>query len=203
MCNIRSWGNLTGWLKMSPSRLTPSTARWFDRGPLAIRSAVRHTCSSMLSLSRAVALSLVLTAAVSAQTPRRPPMPDNVIFERALDYAPAVGGKLAMDIVRPRDSSPSPHPAVLCIHGGGFRAGNRESYLPLCIRLAQRGYVAATVTYRLAPKFQFPAPLHDVKAAVRYLRANAAKFRIDADPLAVTRPSARRPLLPSLCRAPA
>src|SRR5207244_370543 len=82
-----------------------------------------------------------------------------------LDYAPAVGGKLAMDIVRPRDNAGAPHPAVLCIHGGGFRAGNRQSYLPLCIKLAQRGYVAATVTYRLAPKSQFPAPLHDVEAA--------------------------------------
>ena len=83
-------------------------------------------------------------------------MPDNVIFEPDLDYTSGIGGKVQLDIVRPRDNSGSPHPAVLCIHGGGFRAGNRESYLPLCIRLAQRGYVAATVTYRLAPVFQFP-----------------------------------------------
>ena len=117
-------------------------------------------------------------------------MPDDVIFEPGLEYSPAVGGKLALDIVRPRDNPGAPHPAVLCIHGGGFRAGNRESYLPLCIRLAQHGYVAATVTYRLAPKFQFPAPLHDVKAAVRYLRANAVKFGIDPDRIGVTGGSA-------------
>jgi acetyl esterase/lipase len=117
-------------------------------------------------------------------------MPDNVIFEPDLDYTSAINGKLFLDIVRPRDNSGAPHPAVLCIHGGGFRAGNRESYLPLCIRLAQRGYVAATVTYRLAPTFQFPAPLHDVKAAVRYLRANAAKFSIDPSRVGVTGGSA-------------
>src|SRR6266851_7022707 len=119
----------------------------------------------MLCLSRTGALLLLSIASLPAQQPKRPAMPDNVIFEPGLEYAPTVGGRLALDIVRPRDNSGAPHPAVLCIHGGGFRAGNRESYLPLCIRLAQHGYVAATVTYRLAPKFQFPAPLHDVKAA--------------------------------------
>ncbi len=74
---------------------------------------------------------------------------------------------LMMDVVRPRKQS-GRLPAVVCIHGGGFRADSRESYLPLCIRLAQRGYVAATVSYRLSPRDQFPAPVHDVKAAVRW-----------------------------------
>jgi len=50
--------------------------------------------------------------------------------------------------------------------------------------------VAATVTYRLAPKSQFPAPVHDVKAAVRWLRANASKFGIDPDRIGVTGGSA-------------
>src|SRR5213592_4567177 len=70
-------------------------------------------------------LFLSLAAVLAAQQPRRPAMPDNVIYEPDLDYAPAVGGKLAMDIVRPRDSSVASRPTVLCIHGGGFRAGNR------------------------------------------------------------------------------
>ncbi len=160
--------------------------------PLAIPRALRQTGFSMLSLHRAGALLLLGAAFLAAQQPqpKRPVMPDDVIFEPGLEYSPTVGGKLALDIVRPRNNQGVPHPAVLCIHGGGFRAGNRESYLPLCIRLAQHGYVAATVTYRLAPKFQFPAPLHDVKAAVRYLRANAAKFGIDPDRIGVTGGSA-------------
>ena len=135
-------------------------------------------------------LLLILAASLAAQQPTIPAMPDNVIYEPNLDYAPAVGGKLAMDIVRPRDNSVAGRPTVLCIHGGGFRAGARQSYLPLCIKLAQRGYVAATVTYRLAPKSQFPAPVHDVKAAVRWLRANAAKFAIDPERIGVTGGSA-------------
>jgi acetyl esterase/lipase len=72
-----------------------------------------------------------------------------------------------------------PVPAVLCIHGGGFRAGKRDSYDALCVHLAQQGYVALTVSYRLAPKYRFPAAVHDVKAAVRWVRANAAKYHID------------------------
>src|SRR5208282_6631328 len=83
-----------------------------------------------------------------------------------------------------------PFPAIVCIHGGGFRAGKRESYDSQCIRLAEHGYVAMTVTYRLAPKYPFPAAIHDVKATVRWARANAAKYRIDPERIGVTGGSA-------------
>ncbi len=83
-----------------------------------------------------------------------------------------------LDLARPSKGD-GPFPAVLLIHGGGFRAGNRHGYDGLCMRLAQNGYVAATVEYRLAPKYQFPAAVYDCKAAVRWLRANAAKYHID------------------------
>jgi dienelactone hydrolase len=85
-----------------------------------------------------------------------------------------------MDIVRPKATSAAPRPAVLLIHGGGFRGGNKEGYIPLAVKLAEHGYVAATINYRLAPRNQFPAALEDSKAAVRFLRANAAKYGIDA-----------------------
>ena len=140
-----------------------------------------------------LALGACLASAESilAQQPPIPPIPDDVIWEPAIEYA-AAGAKtvnLMMDVVRPRKQS-GRLPAVVCIHGGGFRAGNRQSYLPLCIRLAQHGYVAATVSYRLSPLDQFPAPVHDVKAAVRWLRANAARFGIDPDRIGVTGGSA-------------
>jgi len=95
------------------------------------------------------------------------------------DVAYAAAGGPTMDIVRPAAASATPRPAVLLVHGGGFRAGTKESYLPLANKLAANGYVAATVTYRLSPRNQFPAPVEDVKAAVRFLRANAAKYGID------------------------
>ena len=109
-----------------------------------------------------------------------PPMPASVIHEANIEYS-NVGQRSALDIVRPRAVSAEPRPAVLLIHGGGFRAGNRQSYLPVAIRLAERGYVAVTASYRLSPRNQFPAAVHDVKAAVRFLRANAEKYGIDPE----------------------
>ena len=114
---------------------------------------------------------------VFAQAP--PPMPATVVHEADLEYS-NVGQRVAMDIVRPRAASEK-RPAVVLVHGGGFRGGARQSYLPVAIKLAERGYVAATVSYRLAPRHQFPAAVEDVKAAVRYLRANADRFGIDPD----------------------
>ena len=90
-----------------------------------------------------------------------------------------VGQRVAMDIYRPSDDAV--HPAVVLVHGGGFRAGNRQSYTKMATRLAEHGYVAATVSYRFAPQFPFPAAVNDVKAAVRFLRANAKQFHVDAD----------------------
>ena len=116
-------------------------------------------------------------------------VPDSVIFEQGVEYSNPDDQHLQLDIARPKDGE-GPFPAVLCIHGGGFRAGNRQSYDALCIKLAERGYVAATMTYRLAPKYQFPAAIHDTKAAVRWLRANAAKYHIDSQRIGTTGGSA-------------
>ena len=140
----------------------------------------RHLTSLVILF---VTLSLVLTRAAELT------VPDNVTFERDVEYATAGGAKLQLNLARPKGVS-APLPAVLCIHGGGFRAGSRESYNKLCLTLAQHGFVAATITYRLAPAHQFPAAVHDTKAAVRWLRANAAKYGINPDRIGVTGGSA-------------
>jgi acetyl esterase/lipase len=111
--------------------------------------------------------------------PAVPEPPADVILEADIDYS-NIGGRMQMDVVRPRQGA-APLPAVVCIHGGGFRGGTRQRYLPIAYHLAQHGYVAAAVSYRLSPMNQFPAPVEDVKAAVRFLRANAARFGIDAE----------------------
>lgn len=132
-------------------------------------------------------LLLLLPSTTLAQKP--PAVPDGVTFETGIEYANPDGQHLQLDMARPKAGS-GPFPAVICIHGGGFRAGKREGYDPLVIKLAQRGYVAMTITYRLAPKYQFPAAVHDTKAAVRWARANAAKYKIDPDRIGVTGGSA-------------
>jgi acetyl esterase/lipase len=107
-----------------------------------------------------------------------PVVPETVAWQEAIEYAAPDGTPLLLNMATPRDGA-GPFPAIVCIHGGGFRAGKRESHDALCVKLAERGYVAATVSYRLAPDHQFPAAVHDVKAAVRWLRAHAADYRID------------------------
>lgn len=113
---------------------------------------------------------------------------DDVQMERDIEYSNPDNQHLQLNIASPHGEGP--FPAVLCIHGGGFRAGSRDGYDGLIKKLAEHGYVAATVTYRLAPKYQFPAAVFDVKAAIRWLRANAKQYKIDPDRIGVTGGSA-------------
>ena len=125
-------------------------------------------------------LLLVPSIVLLAQPLSPPKIPDTLVADREVEYS-AVGGRQTMDIIRPREASGGPRAAVLLVHGGGFFRGAKESYIPLAVKLAERGYVAATANYRLSPRNQFPAPVQDVKAAVRFLRANATKYNIDPD----------------------
>jgi acetyl esterase/lipase len=113
-----------------------------------------------------------------------PKIPEGVIWQPDVEYSSPNGESLKLDLARPKTGD-GPFPAVLCIHGGGFRAGDRQGYDNLCVKLAERGYVAATITYRLAPKHKFPAAIYDTKAAVRWLRANAALYKINPDKIGV------------------
>lgn len=116
-------------------------------------------------------------------------VPDDVVFEPGIEYSNPDNQHLQLNLARPKSGS-GPFPAIVCIHGGGFRAGHRDGYNKLCLTLAQHGYVVATVSYRLSPKYQFPAAVHDVKAGVRWLRANAKKYNLDPDRIGVTGGSA-------------
>jgi len=130
---------------------------------------------------------LTMTSSLRAQAPAQ--VPDTVIVEKGIEYANPDDQHLQLNLARPKTGD-GPFPAIVCIHGGGFRAGKRESYDGLIVRLAEQGYVAITVTYRLAPKYQFPAAVHDTKAAVRWVRANAAKYKIDPSRIGTTGGSA-------------
>jgi len=141
---------------------------------------IRPTCSVTLLGLFVLASSVVFAA---------PPVPDNVVWEEGIEYTNPDNQHLQLNLARPK-SGEGPFPAVICIHGGGFRAGKRDGYDGLCVKLAERGYVAATISYRLAPQFQFPAAVHDTKAAVRWMRANARKYKVDPERIGVTGGSA-------------
>lgn len=90
---------------------------------------------------------------------------------------------LAMDILMPVGKET--HPAILYINGGGFINANKDGYIQQRLELAEHGYVVASMTYRVAPTSTFPAPLEDVKSALRYLRAHADTFNINKDKIGV------------------
>lgn len=90
------------------------------------------------------------------------------------------GEDLRLDLCMPARLDAA-KPAVVCIHGGGWRGGTRAEYAPLIVQLARRGYVAVTIDYRLAPQHRFPAQAQDVRAAMRWLRAQSDELGLDAN----------------------
>lgn len=97
-----------------------------------------------------------------------------------LVYTTAGGVDLKLDISRPSEGD-GPFPALLCIHGGAWRAGNKDQMRGVMSEFARRGYVTVSPQYRFCPKATFPAQVHDVKAAVRWLKEHAKDHHIDPD----------------------
>lgn len=145
-----------------------------DNGqPACPRSVITTVRSLLFPWLALAALGAVALQAADLQ------LPAGVQFDRDIEFANPADQHLKLNLARPSGPQDSPLPAILCIHGGGFRSGTREGYDGLCVKLAAHGFVAATVTYRLAPAFRFPAAVHDCKAAVRWMRKNAATYGVD------------------------
>ncbi|HEX7312557.1 MAG TPA: family 43 glycosylhydrolase [Pyrinomonadaceae bacterium] len=104
-------------------------------------------------------------------------IPKGVKSEPGITYARYGTRELKLDLFRPEGSGA--RPAVIVVHGGAWITGHHRMENPFAAELARRGYVAATVEHRLSNEARYPAQLHDLKAAVRFLRANAARYRID------------------------
>lgn len=93
-------------------------------------------------------------------------------------YSKAGGQELKADLYQPVGAK-GPAPAVVLIHGGAWVSGRKEDMTAMAKGLSDKGFFVANIQYRLAPKHRWPAMLDDVQTAVRYLRANASKFKID------------------------
>lgn len=119
------------------------------------------------------------------QTRVAPEIPASLESHPDLVYARYGERKLRLDLYRPKAAA-RPLPAIVCIHGGGWFQGNRSTMTNLAQALAAKGYVTATIDYRLSGEAKFPAAIHDCKAAVRFLRANAARFGVKADAIGIT-----------------
>jgi len=111
--------------------------------------------------------------------------------ETGLVYGNGGGRALHLDLYRPSGGGEGPFPAVVFIHGGGWRAGNPGQFSRQAMYLATQGYVCASIEYRLSGEAQFPAAIEDCKCAMRWMRAVGAKeFKVDPERVAVAGSSA-------------
>jgi acetyl esterase/lipase len=124
---------------------------------------------------------LLLAMPLAGQN-QNPPyvLPPGVDVKSDVVYASPGGRDLHLDLYLPKEGA-GPFPAVVYIHGGGWRNGNKSAFRRQAAYMATKGYVGACIQYRLSGEAKYPAALHDSKAAVRWLRANAAKYRVDPD----------------------
>lgn len=81
-------------------------------------------------------------------------------------------------------------PVVVLVHGGGWRAGFRSEFAPMAVRLAQQGYAAVAIDYRLSGEAPYPAAIHDVRAAVRWVRSHAGEYHLNPQRIALAGGSA-------------
>jgi acetyl esterase/lipase len=120
-------------------------------------------------------------------------VPEGVKAEYDLVYAtlentPYGKRDLHLDIFQPVKKGK--YPALVMVHGGGWRSGNKSMEHPLAQYAAARGYVTVPVEYRLAPEAKYPNAVYDIKAAIRWIKANAEKYSIDTSRIAIEGESA-------------
>jgi acetyl esterase/lipase len=99
-------------------------------------------------------------------------------------YGSGGGRELRCDIYTP-SALTEPAPGVVLLHGGGWRAGERGAMRGYGERLAKAGFVGVAPEYRLTPESAWPAQIHDVKAAIRWVRSNSAELGIDPERIAL------------------
>ena len=130
---------------------------------------------------RRLLLSVILIAIVgllSARSGLQAAEKYAVEIQQDVVYGTGGGEELTLHLARPTGMDKAA-PALVFIHGGAWRTGNKSSFAEAIQRAAERGYVAATIGYRFAPKHRFPAQIEDCKCAVRWLRANAEQLNVD------------------------
>lgn len=122
---------------------------------------------------------LFLQSTLSGQWNKGPVLPDGVVVDRDIVYESVGERELPLDLYRPADAG-EPLPLVIWIHGGGWRKGSKKG-IGNCVGLLKHGYALASVEYRLSGEAKFPAAIEDSKAAVSFLRFNAARYGLDPE----------------------
>ena len=105
--------------------------------------------------------------------------------QKDIEYARVGGRSLRLDLHLPKTTNP---PLIVYVHGGAWRAGSKSD-VPVTA-LLEHGFAIASIDYRLSTEAVFPTQVHDLKAAIRFLRANAATYHFDAGRIGIVGSSA-------------
>jgi len=109
----------------------------------------------------------------------------DVVEERGITYCTINHRNLQIDAFSPKKKSLRALTAVIMLHGGGWRSGSRSQHYPLAQSLAHLGYVCFTPEYRLSTEALFPASVYDIKASIRWVKANAKRYNIDTSKIVI------------------
>jgi len=130
-------------------------------------------------VQRLLSVLLILVSGTAFAQPISRVIPDDVEVITNIVYASYTDRELMLDLYRPQNSTTELFPTIVVIRGGGWRAGDKEGFGPMAAALAQRGFTAVSIEYRASGEASFPAAVYDTKAAVRWLRNNAARYQLD------------------------
>lgn len=129
-----------------------------------------------LRLGRTIGLALLTTGAI-AMGGAAVAVESTVDIVTGVAYAERDSGPLKADVYIPKGEGP--FPGMLVVHGGAWRMGTREQLAGAALFLAEHGYTAVAIEYRLAPQDKWPAQIYDCAAAVRWMREHAKEYKID------------------------
>jgi len=117
------------------------------------------------------------------------PLPDNIKEYKDIVYKTVEKKDLKLDIYHQKNISDTT-PLIIFIHGGAWKKGDKHSYWPYLIPYAEKGYITATIQYRLTGEAIYPAQLNDVISAIQWLQENANEYHIDKNKIALVGGSA-------------
>ena len=138
-------------------------------------------------LPAAIAICLLSVPNTKAQNNRNgPALPDSARLLENLPYAGTDNPRQMLDLILPKERATNPLPVVVFIHGGGWRNGQKNGGRRRVAPFVETGeFAGASVGYRLSGEAKWPTQIHDCKAAIRWIRANAKKYNLDPERIGV------------------
>ena len=139
------------------------------------------------AIAAAPALTLLTPQAAQAQGRGAPPDTGNLKVEKDIVFGKGGTMDLTLDVYRPPDGVISKRTAIIHLFGGGFTSGSKTAGYIIndAKALGARGYTSVSANYRLQSQGSWPAQIHDVKAAIRWTRANAARIGVEANRIVI------------------